>query len=162
MFRDEIVENMKQLTELKSSDLLSDEEFVGRLEELLVEFRSSRNFPSRAEVIETVPLAPSEPEAVSVLFAISLHGPEGQQRFEFMQRELTIGRSSESDLVLRRNDISRRHARILLRDDRFILLDLKSENGTYLNGNLVGSPQVVHPNDQITVGDYQLFLEPLW
>ena len=79
-----------------------------------------------------------------------------------MQRELTIGRSSESDLVLRRNDISRRHARILLRDDRFILLDLKSENGTYLNGNLVGSPQVVHPNDQITVGDYQLFLEPLW
>lgn len=162
MFRDEIVENMKQLIELKSSDLLSDEEFLGRLEELLSQFRSARGFPPREEVIEDIPYIPSDPEPSNALFSVVIHSPEGKQRFEFNQREITIGRSSESDIVLRRNDISRRHARILLRDGRFILLDLKSENGTFVNGTRLYSPQVIHPSDQISLGDYQLYIKPMW
>ncbi len=162
MFRDEIVETMKQLTELKASDLLSDEEFVGRIESLINDFRQARNFPKREEVIQPAPFVPSNAPIPTPLFAVTIKSPDGEQCFEFTAREITIGRSSESNIVLRRSDVSRRHARLLIRDGRFILLDLKSENGTYVNGERLRSPQVIHPNDQITIGDYQLFFEPRW
>jgi pSer/pThr/pTyr-binding forkhead associated (FHA) protein len=161
MFRDEIVEQMKQLTELKLSDLLSDEEFLGRMDEMLHHFCRARDFIERDD---TEPLRIIEPQEspIHALFAVIVHGPEGQQRYEFKQRDITIGRSSEGDIVLRRTDISRRHARILVREDRFIVLDLKSENGTYINSQRIGSPQVAQPSDQISIGDYTLYLEPLW
>ena len=155
MFRDEIVECMKQLTELKLSDLLPDEEFVSRMEDLLSQFREARGLATAGED------CPTDPE-VPPLFAVKVEGPEGQLRLEFYKGEVTIGRSSESDIVLPRTDISRRHARLVIRDQRFVLMDLKSENGTYVNGHLLASPQVVHSTDQITIGDYKLCLEPYW
>jgi len=160
LFRDEIVETLKQITELKLSDLLSDEEFVGRAEELLRQFRTARGMPPSEE--EPEPMKETVAGPLDVLFAVIVKGPEGQQRYEFKRRDITIGRSSESDIVLRRTDISRRHARILVRDDRCVLIDLKSENGTYFNGQRVGSPLVINPTDQVTIGDYSLYVEPLW
>lgn len=160
MFRDEIVENIKEVAELRLSDLLTDEEFAGRVETLMRQYRQARGFARGAEpepLPETPPIGPDES-----LFALHIHSPTGnQQRSEFPMREITIGRSSESDLILRRNDISRRHARILMRDGRFILLDLKSENGTYVNGRRIGSPQVVKPGDCIAIGDYEIYIEAL-
>ncbi|MCB9637653.1 MAG: FHA domain-containing protein [Myxococcales bacterium] len=161
MFRDEIVEQMKQLTELKLSDLLSDEEFVGRMDELLHHYCHARNLTQR-EHTEPLQIIEQPEGPIAALFAVTVHGPEGQQRYEFNQRDITIGRSSDSDIVLRRTDISRRHARILVREDRFVVLDLKSENGTFMNGQRLGSPQVAHPSDQLNIGDYTLFVEPLW
>lgn len=160
LFRDDIVENMRLIADLRMADLLSDEEFLGRMEELMREFRSARGMPQ-------APAAPPIPEAPPLspdtsLFALHIHSPTGnQQRSEFTIREITIGRSSENDLILRRNDISRCHARILMRDGRFIVLDLKSENGTYVNGRKIGSPQVVQPGERISIGDYELFIEAL-
>lgn len=161
MFRDELVENMKQVTELRLSDLLSDEEFVGRMNELLRQYRTARGFVQENEPDpEPEPLQANPHHADAALFALHIRSPSGnQQRTEFSEREITIGRSSENNLILRRNDISRRHARILVREGRFILLDLKSENGTYLNGERVGSPQVIQPGDQIAIGDYEMTIE---
>lgn len=160
MFRDEIVENMKQVTELRLSDLLSDEEFIGRMDALLQTYRKSKNFaPSEEQILPPVHSDAIEEEA---LFALHIHSPSGnQQRSEFSQREITIGRSSDSDLILRRNDISRRHARIVLRDGQFIVLDLRSENGTYINDQRIGSPQVIRLGDRIAIGDYEMYIEPI-
>ena len=46
IFRDETVEAMQQLTDLKLGDLLSDEEFVHRMEALLQQYRAAKNLPS--------------------------------------------------------------------------------------------------------------------
>ncbi|TNE49501.1 MAG: FHA domain-containing protein [Deltaproteobacteria bacterium] len=159
IFRDETVEAMQQLTDLKLGDLLSDEEFVLRMEALLVRYRSAKNLPS-ATTTTPMPVVDQWPQSPWLTLAVL--PPEGERKsYPFDKREITIGRSSENDIVLRRTDVSRRHARLLLREGRLILLDLKSENGTFVNGQRLGSPQVIHPGDTILIGDYKLFVESI-
>ena len=162
MFRDEIVESMRQLTELRLSDLLSDEEFYGRMQAQIEAFRTARGFPKDKTAEHLSPFIPSSHSPDQPLFSVTLHSPEGEKRYEFTKREITLGRAKDSDIVLLRTDISRRHARIIVRDGRFVVLDLQSENGTHVNNQPVNSPLVVHPHDLLTLGDYQVVLEPMW
>jgi len=48
-----------------------------------------------------------------------------------------IGRSPEADVRLKRDEISRQHAEIILQDDGLTLKDLRSANGTFVNGRRV-------------------------
>lgn len=63
----------------------------------------------------------------------------------------TVGRAPESDLVLAQAFISRRHAEITLQDNNFVLRDLGSRHGTYVNGQLVTFHQL-RPGDLIKFG----------
>ncbi|OGQ13538.1 MAG: hypothetical protein A2138_15975 [Deltaproteobacteria bacterium RBG_16_71_12] len=85
----------------------------------------------------------------------------GKPRSEqFEQNELTIGRVQGNDIVLPKGNISKRHSRIVLRDGKFIIVDLKSTNGTFVNGKRISSPQVLKDSDKIYIGDFTLQLEP--
>lgn len=162
IFRDELVEAMQQLTDLKLGDLLTDEEFVGRMEELLYKYRAAKSLPTSnlAFTLSSQPV--NEQWPLSPWLTLAVVPPEGEPKsYPFDKREITIGRSSENDIVLRRTDVSRRHARILMREGRLVLLDLKSENGTFINGQRLGSPQVIHPGDEIAIGDYKVFVESI-
>ena len=81
------------------------------------------------------------------------------ESFAFTEREVTIGRVQGNHIVLPHKNVSRRHARIVVRDDVPILVDLKSTNGTYLNGRKLTSPQVIKDVDKIYVGDFTLTVE---
>ena len=48
-----------------------------------------------------------------------------------------------------------------MREGHIILIDLKSENGTFLNGQRMGSPQVIQLGDEVTIGDYQIIVEAI-
>ncbi len=74
----------------------------------------------------------------------------------FSQSEVTIGRVPGNDIVLPKGNISKRHSRIVLRDGRFIIVDLKSTNGTYVNGKRINSPQVLHRVDKVYIGDFTI------
>lgn len=66
---------------------------------------------------------------------------------------LTIGRSSESALVIRDDYTSSHHARLLLRGDAWAIQDLDSTNGTFVAGNRVtGGPVAVGLGVPIKVG----------
>lgn len=67
-----------------------------------------------------------------------------------------IGRRSENDLVLNDPDVSGRHARIRFEDSAFLLEDLKSTNGTFLNGERISAPVRLATGSQIQVGGTQL------
>ncbi|MCK6511228.1 GGDEF domain-containing protein [Myxococcota bacterium] len=74
------------------------------------------------------------------------------QMFRVEQRCVHLGRSSECEISLRDNDISRIHARIEQRDtDTFLLEDLGSTNGTFVNGRRVKS-YLLQDNDRIQLG----------
>ena len=62
-----------------------------------------------------------------------------------------IGRHPRNDLVLKDPRISSFHCRIELEGDRYALIDLKSRNGTLLNGARIDRA-VLKPNDQIQLG----------
>lgn len=83
----------------------------------------------------------------------------GTERHDFNQAEVTVGRVQGNDIILPKGNVSKRHSRIVLKDGRFIVVDLKSTNGTYVNGRKVTSPLVVKPGDKIYIGDFTLAIE---
>src|SRR5690606_33760519 len=74
----------------------------------------------------------------------------------FEKAEVTIGRIQGNDVVLAKGNVSKHHSRIVLKDGKFIIVDLKSTNGTYVNGRKISAPQVLKPEDKVYIGDYIL------
>ena len=94
------------------------------------------------------------------MFAIVLTEKGGEQRrLVFNKPEITIGRVQGNDIVLPKGNVSKRHARVLLKDGKFIIVDLKSTNGTYVNGRKITSPLVIKGSDKIYIGDYILSVD---
>ena len=81
------------------------------------------------------------------------------QSCRFDQETLTIGRNPESEVVLPGLTVSRRHARLVCRRGRLVLLDLGSTNGTWINGERIGRPELLGAEDVVTIGDYALSAE---
>jgi pilus assembly protein CpaF len=80
------------------------------------------------------------------------------KRRDFQKDEITIGRVQGNDIILPRGNVSKKHARIVQRDSKMVVLDLKSTNGTYVNGKRITAPQVVRDSDKIQVGDFVIQL----
>jgi ABC-type multidrug transport system ATPase subunit len=74
---------------------------------------------------------------------------------------ITIGRTSDNDLVINNIKVSRKHAKLEKIGDEWFLEDLESSNGTYINGNKI-KRELVTPNDVITIGGVPLNLERLF
>lgn len=96
------------------------------------------------------------------MFAIVVNEKGGEQkRLEFDKPEVTIGRVQGNDIILPKGNVSKRHSRIVLKDGKFIIVDLKSTNGTYVNGRKITSPLVVKGSDKIYIGDFILSIEEM-
>lgn len=94
------------------------------------------------------------------LFAIIISEKGGADRREAFDRpEITVGRVQGNDLMLAKGNVSKRHARLLHRDGRFIVTDLKSTNGTYVNGRKISQATIVREGDKIYIGDFVLRVE---
>jgi pilus assembly protein CpaF len=93
------------------------------------------------------------------MFQLMINEKGGQSTSQsFDKNEITIGRVQGNDVVLPKGNISKRHSRIVLKDGKFIIVDLKSTNGTYVNGKKITAPQVIKATDKIYIGDYTLQL----
>lgn len=79
-------------------------------------------------------------------------GPKRGTELELAGEPLTIGRSAESTLVIRDDYTSTHHARLLLWNDEWMIQDLDSTNGTFLDGRRVGAPTKVPLNTPVKVG----------
>ncbi|MDO8886814.1 FHA domain-containing protein [Candidatus Oleimmundimicrobium sp.] len=67
-------------------------------------------------------------------------------------QELTIGRTPENDIFLKDIFISKQHCLICKRNGKILLQDLRSANGTFLNGERINKPQKLKLGDKIKVG----------
>jgi hypothetical protein len=67
-------------------------------------------------------------------------------------REIVIGRISEVDLLLLDDKVSRKHAKITTYGGRFVIQDLESRNGTFVNGTKTKLAQLAE-GDQIQIGE---------
>jgi len=59
---------------------------------------------------------------------------ETNKRFELGEEEVIVGRIPECDIQLPEGNVSRRHARIIFRNEEYQIEDLESTNGIYVNG----------------------------
>jgi pilus assembly protein CpaF len=91
---------------------------------------------------------------------IAITGKDGQtQRLSFDSHDITVGRADDNDICLPRSNVSKKHVRIAVEDGNVFVLDLKSRNGTFVNGRRVIVPRPVSAGDQIAVGDFVLGVE---
>ncbi|MCU1528275.1 MAG: hypothetical protein JWP75_2038 [Frondihabitans sp.] len=65
---------------------------------------------------------------------------------------LTIGRSNESNLIIRDDYTSTHHARLMLWNGRWVIQDLDSTNGTFVNGERITVPTPISSNTTVTIG----------
>ncbi|MEM1347947.1 MAG: FHA domain-containing protein [Myxococcota bacterium] len=72
--------------------------------------------------------------------------------------EVTLGRNKQNDVAIKHSSVSRSHARIVFQSGAFVLLDLKSSNGTFVNGQRVERARLAH-GDEIRAGDVALRFE---
>jgi pilus assembly protein CpaF len=94
------------------------------------------------------------------MFAIIISEKGGAERKEaFDKNEINVGRVQGNDLMLPKGNVSKHHARLLFRDGRFIVTDLKSTNGTYVNGRKIAQATIVREGDKIYIGDFVIRLE---
>lgn len=78
--------------------------------------------------------------------------PVSGQRREFVLKEgatATIGRSSNNDIQIAEQHVSRQHAVVAYRDGVFMVSDLGSSNGTFVNDNAVDEPFPLFAGDEI-------------
>jgi hypothetical protein len=70
--------------------------------------------------------------------------------------EMTLGRAAGCTIVIDDHFVSSVHTRVFQRDDTWMIEDLGSTNGTYLNRRKVTGPTVMHRGDQVQVGNVVL------
>ena len=78
---------------------------------------------------------------------------------ELTAEPLSIGRSREADIPLLDDKVSRVHCGIRLSDGKFYLKDLKSRNGTYVNGERVEDTAEIKAGDRIQIGSTVFVME---
>ena len=68
-----------------------------------------------------------------------------------MEREIIVGRSSELDMVLVEDMVSRKHAKISTSNGQIVIMDLGSTNGTFVNGEKIKKTRLKE-GDRILIG----------
>ena len=70
-----------------------------------------------------------------------------------------IGRESDCHLAIPSWKVSKRHAQLRLQNGQWSIEDLRSRNGTWVNGQRIGSPTPLSHNDEIRVPDFKAVFE---
>ena len=68
------------------------------------------------------------------------------------KKEIIIGRAASSDLVISDEFASNMHAKLVLVGEEWVLQDLNSTNGTYLDGKRVTTPVTMGPGATVRIG----------
>lgn len=73
--------------------------------------------------------------------------------YKLKDNQLTFGRNMTSDVILDTDRFtSREHAKIVKENNEYILIDLGSTNGTYLNGQKISEPMKLNRGDIVRIG----------
>jgi diguanylate cyclase (GGDEF)-like protein len=111
----------------------------------------SSDFDDETKVAEGVEAPKAGGRERDRAYLIVLAGSAVGEMYKITKDETTIGRGSQADIQVVDEGISRRHASIKLEGDHVVIADLGSTNGTFLNGEKVGTQQL-HDGDKIQVG----------
>jgi pSer/pThr/pTyr-binding forkhead associated (FHA) protein len=92
-----------------------------------------------------------------------IQGGANPQRFELGEAagDVVIGRSSDCQWAIPSSGVSRKHARISRQGMDVTVEDLGSSNGTFVNGERLGAPRLLHHQDLVRLGSVEIrYLAP--
>jgi pSer/pThr/pTyr-binding forkhead associated (FHA) protein len=73
----------------------------------------------------------------------------------------TAGRHDECQLRIKSSEVSRKHCQFFEKNGMLMVKDLKSSNGTLLNGKKIEGQRVLEPGDELTIGPVKLRVEKI-
>ncbi len=91
---------------------------------------------------------------------LALAGPEQGQTFPLVADTTRLGRDLDNEIMLTDPRISRHHAEIELKGQDYLIFDMGSPNGVFVNAMRVTGPQVLRDGDNIRLGDTVLVFSP--
>ena len=106
---------------------------------------------SKADRAARTPLLPSQ--------LVVVDPPEQRGRAYPLGPEISVGRGSGCQVMVDDTFVSTVHARVFLSDGHYVVEDLGSTNGTYLNKRKVDGPMTMNRGDRLQVGNTVLELE---
>ncbi|RME70073.1 MAG: FHA domain-containing protein [Chloroflexi bacterium] len=83
-------------------------------------------------------------------------GVQAGMRFPILAHQVVLGREESTDITLQDPEASRRHALISWQGGQYVIEDLGSTNGTFVNGVQITGPQTLQPGDSIGIGQTTL------
>lgn len=83
-------------------------------------------------------------------------GPAMGRRYNLDANQYVLGRHPDCDIVLESGSVSRQHAKLIRSGVGYALEDLKSRNGTFVNGRLIGDTTQLVEGDSIRICDIEL------
>ena len=119
--------------------------------------RRGRNQP--APMQQPRPPRPTRPGRGTPRFLVVTEGALSGVSIDLADQQITMGRANDATLVLNDDYASTYHARIFPQDGQWLVEDLGSTNGTYLNEEPLGGPQPLHSGDHIRIGDCEFSYE---
>jgi transcriptional regulator with GAF, ATPase, and Fis domain len=84
-----------------------------------------------------------------------LSGPDEKKKFDLNRKSTRIGKKEDNDVMLMDNTVSRHHVEIEQTADSYLLKDMNSTNGTYINGLKV-KEAYLSPGDVIKIGSSEI------
>jgi adenylate cyclase len=89
---------------------------------------------------------------------ITIIGPEGQEVKDLLPHN-TLGRHPNNTIQILDRIVSKEHCHIDLVGERYVLKDLGSLNGTFINGERLEGERVLDPGDEVTLGSTRLLFQ---
>ncbi len=86
-------------------------------------------------------------------------GPQAGMSFPLSGGQAIIGREEGLEISLQDPEASRRHARVSWQAGQFVIEDLGSTNGTFVNGVQITAPQMLNSGDSVGVGQTALVFQ---
>lgn len=80
-------------------------------------------------------------------------GPTPGVTFPLEGDQLIIGRDATNSIAINDAEISRKHSRLSFQGGKYVLEDLGSTNGTFVNGQRLAGPVVLKPGDVVSLGE---------
>jgi pSer/pThr/pTyr-binding forkhead associated (FHA) protein len=80
-------------------------------------------------------------------------GPNPGTTYDLTKEVTLMGRDVSNDIILGDAEISRQHSRLTRTPGGYVLEDLGSTNGTFVNGERLMAPRVLNPGDLVALGE---------
>lgn len=91
--------------------------------------------------------------AVRGFHLVMQEGPTQGQKIELGIAEFVLGRDPACDFVINDIEVSRRHARLIAQSGGYVIEDLGSTNGTFVEGQRVDTVRPLKPGEKIQLGE---------
>ncbi len=80
-------------------------------------------------------------------------GPNPGKVYPLEAPEIIIGRDASNSVAINDAEISRKHAKLSLHGSAYVIQDLGSTNGSFVNGQRITGTQVLNPGDTVSFGE---------